>query len=187
MNIADTIISLFNSRGDEAYFGEPVSQSEHALQAAALAARENAGDSLIIAALLHDIGHLLHGESEDIAERGIDAAHEALSANWLRNHFGPEVTEPAGLHVEAKRYLCTTDERYFDGLSPASQQSFLLQGARMSADEIRAFEQNPYFRDSLRLRRWDDTAKIPGLEVPPIESYRSQIEALDKSLGLELA
>jgi phosphonate degradation associated HDIG domain protein len=187
MSIADTIVHLFSTRGDAAYFGEPVSQSEHALQCAWLAIQEQASDALIIAALLHDVGHLIHGAGEDIADRGIDAQHEAVGDRWLRVHFGQEVTEPARLHVEAKRYLCTTADQYFEALSPASQESFLLQGGRMSAQEVELFERNPYYCEALCLRHWDDAAKIPGLHVPGVESYRARIESLTPSRSLELA
>src|SRR5258708_24314417 len=104
MSVADAIFHLFATRGDAAYFGEPVSQSEHALQCAWLAVQEQATDALVVAALLHDVGHLIHTEGEDAADRHIDARHEAVGETWLREHFGPEVTEPARMHVDAKRY-----------------------------------------------------------------------------------
>src|SRR5207244_2205145 len=115
MSIADTVFDLFATRGDAAYFGESVSQTEHALQCAYLAVQEQATDSLVVAALLHDVGHLLHQAGEDIASHGIDAQHEAIGDRWMCNHFGKDVTEPARLHVDAKRYLCTTEEAYFAG------------------------------------------------------------------------
>ncbi len=124
----EEIVRLFERRGREAYFGEPVSQAEHALQAARLAEIEGAHDALIAAALLHDVGHLLHDLGEDVADRGHDARHEELGSDWLAARFGPEVVEPVRLHVAAKRYLCTVDPAYYDGLSPASKQSLALQG-----------------------------------------------------------
>jgi predicted HD phosphohydrolase len=114
MSIADEIFKIFESRGDDSYFGEPVSQVEHALQAAFQAEREGADDSLIVAALLHDVGHLLHDLPENIADQGIDAHHEELSEAWLSHHFGPEITEPVKLHVAAKRYLCAVDPDYLN-------------------------------------------------------------------------
>jgi phosphonate degradation associated HDIG domain protein len=177
MSRVDDIFELFQRRGDAAYFGEPVSQTEHALQAAREAEREGAPDALIVAALLHDIGHLVHGHSEDIADRGVDARHEEVGRAWLSRAFGPEVAEPVRLHVPAKRYLCSVDPAYQEQLSPASVQSLALQGGPMSADEVRAFKQHPYYREAVRLRRWDDMAKIPGLEVPGLEHYRARLEA----------
>src|SRR5215472_16930409 len=109
MSPVDEIFELFSTRGSAAYFGEPVSQREHALQAAHLAETEGAVDSLVVAALLHDIGHLLHDLPEDIADQGADAHHEDVGHDWLARYFGPEITEPVRLHVEAKRYLCQVD------------------------------------------------------------------------------
>ena len=144
----DEIVTLFETRGEAEYFGEPVSQREHALQAAHLAEQEGASDALIVAALLHDVGHLLHHEGEDIADKGIDARHEAVGDAWLTHYFGPEVTEPARLHVAAKRYLCTVEPEYLRQLSPASQQSLKLQNGLFSPQEVQEFEQNPHFRDA---------------------------------------
>jgi phosphonate degradation associated HDIG domain protein len=171
------ILDLFRRRGESAYFGEAVSQAEHALQAADLATREGATDALIAAALLHDIGHLLHDEGEHVAERGVDARHEARGEAWLQSRFGPEVTEPVRLHVAAKRYLCAVDPAYVDALSPASVRSLELQGGPMRADEVTAFEQNPHFRAAVRLRRWDDAAKVPDLAVPGLDAYRERLAA----------
>ena len=176
MNVINEIMKLFETRGDEAYFGEPVSQTEHALEAAHQAEQEGAPAPLVGAALLHDIGHLVHNLSEDIADRGVDGRHEDAGEAWLAQYFPPEVTEPVKLHVAAKRYLCTVDPEYFAQLSPASVQSLALQGGPFSDTEVREFEQNRYFREAVRLRRWDDGAKIPGLEVPGLEHYRPALQ-----------
>jgi len=176
MNVIDEILRLFETRGDEAYFGEPVSQKEHALQAAHQAEQEGATAALVVAALLHDIGHLIHNLPEDIADRGVDARHEAAGEAWLTQHFPAEVTEAVKLHVAAKRYLCKVDSEYLPQLSPASVQSLSLQGGPFSDAEVREFEQNQYFRQAVRLRRWDDRAKIPGLAVPGLEHYRPALE-----------
>ena len=109
MSIVDEIMDLFARRGEAAYHGEAVSQTEHALQAAELAELEGAPDQLVVAALLHDVGHLLDGQDEDLANRGVDGRHEEAGRAWLSAHFGPEVTEPIYLHVAAKRYLCAAD------------------------------------------------------------------------------
>src|SRR5215469_14042757 len=138
MDVVDQILELFEARGAAAYLGEPVSQTEHALQAAHLAVLEGASDALVAAALLHDIGHLL-GPDDDAAERGIDAVHEDRGCSWLAPHFGPEVTEPIRLHVPAKRYLCRVDPRYRVLLSPASIRSLELQGGALTSGEAEAF------------------------------------------------
>lgn len=175
MNLVDEIFDLFVRRGGEAYFGEPVTQLEHALQTALQAEQASASSSLIVAALLHDLGHLLHKLPENIADQGIDARHERLGAAWLAKHFPPEVAEPVKLHVAAKRYLCAVDTAYQARLSPASIQSLALQGGVMDADAVRQFEQNHFYRDAVALRRWDDEAKIIGLSLPPLEQYRPLI------------
>ena len=135
MNIVEKILELFTRRGESAYHGEAVSQAEHALQAADLAEQEGAPDRLIVAALLHDVGHLLDGQDEDLAERGVDGRHEEAGGAWLARHFGPEVTAPIRLHVAAKRYLCAVDPSYLEGLSSASRLSLDVQGGPMKAEE----------------------------------------------------
>src|SRR5262252_1446015 len=119
MDSIETILTLFETRGASEYLGEPVTQLEHALQTAHLAAQEGASVTLVVAALLHDIGHILT-PGDDPAQRGIDGLHEERGCAWLARHFGPEVTEPVRLHVLAKRYLCSTDDDYLESLSPAS-------------------------------------------------------------------
>ena len=177
MNISDQIIEIFERQGGSAYFGEPVSQLEHALQAAYRAEQENSPDWLVVAALLHDIGHLLHDLPEQVADLGIDSRHESLGQAWLAHYFGPEITAPVQMHVAAKRYLCATDSAYLGLLSPASMQSLALQGGPFTAAEVTEFEQRPFAREAVRLRRWDDLAKIPGMEVPGLEHYRGMIDA----------
>jgi [1-hydroxy-2-(trimethylamino)ethyl]phosphonate dioxygenase len=177
ITIFDKILVLFDCKGREEYHGEAVSQTEHALQAAHLAEVEGASDALIVAALLHDVGHLLD-DPEDLAERGIDGHHEASGASWLVAAFPPEVSEPVRLHVAAKRYLCAIEPGYRAGLSPASELSLTLQGGPFSGKSLAAFESHPHRDAAVRLRRWDDTAKIPGLDVPGLEHYRSKVEAV---------
>jgi phosphonate degradation associated HDIG domain protein len=176
VDIVDEIFRLFERRGDDAYFGEPVSQKEHALQAAHQAEEEGAPPSLITAALLHDVGHLTHGLDEGVADRGIDARHEEAGEAWLSKHFGLEVVQPVRLHVAAKRYLCAVDPEYFSLLSPASIQSLRLQGGPMSPEQRKEFEALPHYREAVRLRKWDDQAKIPGLDVPGLDHYRRYLE-----------
>lgn len=176
MTVADEISNIFTEKGNSSYFGEPVSQLEHALQAAHFASQEQAPARLVLAALLHDIGHLVEDIAENIADLGVDAKHEKIGEVWLAQRFGPEVYEPVYLHVSAKRYLCATDPNYFSRLSPASVQSLRLQGGPMSTDEIAVFEANRYFREALRLRLWDDKAKVTGLATADFAHYRILIE-----------
>jgi phosphonate degradation associated HDIG domain protein len=177
MSVTHEILTVFENRGASAYFGEPVSQIEHALQTAHFAQQENAPANLVVAALLHDIGHLLEEISEDIAEHGVDAKHEEVGQAWLKKRFGPEVYEPAFLHVAAKRYLCATDQTYLAKLSPPSVLSLKLQGGPMSPDEVAEFEGHPFWREAVRLRLWDDLAKVQGAQVPGLSHYLGLIEA----------
>lgn len=170
-----SIRELFERRGGDAYFGEPVTQAAHGLQAAHLARASGAPDNLIVAALLHDIGHLLHGD-ESLADGGIDGRHEELGADWLAAHFGPEVCDPVRLHVPAKRYLCAVDPAYLSGLSPASVTSLELQGGPYTPEEVAAFDALPHAAAALQLRRWDDGAKVVDWDVPGLESYLPLVE-----------
>jgi phosphonate degradation associated HDIG domain protein len=174
MDCVEQIFELFDGRGDAEYFGEAVSQKEHALQVAHYAAQAGASEALIVAALLHDVGHLLAG-TEEMAESGIDGHHEAAGCLWLKEHFGPEVTEPVRMHVEAKRYLCYADPEYLSTLSPASVLSLQLQGGAFDQKEAQRFHDQPYAPDAVQLRRWDDQGKIPEFEVPDLEHYRAML------------
>ena len=171
------IFTLFRERGDAAYIGEAVSQTEHALQTAWAAEKANAGSGLIAAAFLHDIGHLLHHLPEDCADAGIDDRHEGLGARWVARYFGPDVSEPIRLHVPAKRYLCAVEPGYRAGLSEASIRSLNIQGGAFSPEDVEQFRQNAHSNAAVLLRRWDEEAKIPGLTTPDLEHFRPHLEA----------
>jgi phosphonate degradation associated HDIG domain protein len=172
---ADDIIALYSRRGSSLYFGEPVTVAEHGLQAAYFARTAGASDALVLAALLHDVGHLIDLAPDDIAQWDSDAHHEIIGSRWLSSRFGPKVYEPVRLHVPAKRYLCATDANYARVLSAASVQTLKLQGGPMSREEIESFEHEPYHRDAVLLRRCDDQGKVSGLRTPGFENYRDLI------------
>jgi [1-hydroxy-2-(trimethylamino)ethyl]phosphonate dioxygenase len=176
MSVAQEIVRIFETRGASSYLGEPVSQLEHALQTAHHARQARASESLVAAALLHDIGHLLEDIAEEAAERGIDARHEVVGQTWLERRFAPQVHEPVRLHVAAKRYLCATDRAYLAQLSEASILSLKVQGGPMSSAQVAEFEGHRFFLDAVRLRRWDDLAKVKGAEVPLLSHYLAEIE-----------
>lgn len=168
------LLDLYERWGRENY-DEGLSQTEHALQTAALAIADSAPDDLVVAALLHDVGHLLdlaasegHWEPTDI-----DLNHESVGARHLAETFPPGVTAPIALHVRAKRYLAATDPDYAATLSDGSTRSLARQGGPMSADEIAAFEANPGFDAAIALRRWDDGGKVDGLPVPELNEYQA--------------
>ena len=135
MRIVDDIMDLFARRGSAAYYGEAVSQTEHALQAAELASREGAPDHLVVAALLHDVGHLLDGQEEDLADRGLDGRHEEVGYTWLAAHSAPTSPSPSDCTLPPSADLCAVDPAYLAGLSSASRLSLSLQGGPMDAEE----------------------------------------------------
>lgn len=165
------VIELLRRRGDSEYGGEAVTQMEHALQAAALAESEGASPELIAAALLHDVGHLLHDLPDDAPDIGTDDHHEASAGNYLRQMFPESVCAPVRMHVAAKRFLCAVDDRYMAALSRPSQVSLELQGGPMSPGEVEAFRRDPHHEDAVRLRRWDDEAKVAGLVTPSLDHF----------------
>ncbi len=169
------IIQLFKDYGHSEYGGEAVTQAEHALQTATLAREANASPTLTTAALLHDVGHLLHQLPDDAPEHGIDDLHEALAARYLEKYFVAAVTEPVRLHVAAKRYLCAVEPGYYEKLSEPSVLSLQLQGGLMSPDEVTSFEANPFVKDAIQLRRWDDEAKDPQKITPPVEDFTAEL------------
>jgi phosphonate degradation associated HDIG domain protein len=173
----DDIAALFERHGHAAYDGsrrESVSALDHALQCAQLAEWAHADDTLVAAALLHDLGHFLtpvEGETED-------DRHETVALPYLQGRFGPAVLAPIRLHVAAKRYLVATDEGYFAGLSPASVHSLSLQGGPMTPLEVVKFNDTPFAMDAVQLRRWDDLAKTPGQATPPLGYYLALLDGL---------
>jgi gamma-butyrobetaine dioxygenase len=169
----DEIAAQFEGEGGAEYLGEPVTQAQHMFQAAALAERDGASPALVAAALLHDVGHFsgaVHGRE---LMAGRDSRHSHQGADWLARWFGPEVTEPVRLHVEAKRYLCAVEPGYFGKLSEASVYTLSVQGGPMTAAEVAAFEADPHHADAVRLRRWDEEAKDPDAGVHGFEHYRA--------------
>jgi phosphonate degradation associated HDIG domain protein len=176
MSVSDDIFRLFERRGAEAYYGEAVSMLEHSLQTAHFAHLSHAPDSLVLAGLLHDVGHLIEDVPADLADWHEDAHHEEKGAAWLARHFGPEICNPVRLHVHAKRYLCATDASYFSKLSPASVVTLKLQGGPMNAAEVAEFERVPHYKDALRVRRCDEAGKVAGLTTAGLEDYRTLIE-----------
>ena len=165
------IEKLFAQRGAEQYTGEPVTQLEHALQSALLAEREGADDALVTAALLHDLGHLLHDLGATPTLQGVDDVHQYRALPFLRGLFGDAVLDPIKLHVDAKRYLCATRPAYFAGLSEDSKRSLALQGGIFDTAQADAFIGQSGAADAVRLRIWDDLAKTANLATPPLAHY----------------
>ena len=170
------IETLFARRGGEQYSGEPVTQLEHALQTAALAESNGADDELVTACLLHDLGHLVHDLGESPTLRGLDDVHQYAALPFLRGLFPDRVLGSIQLHVDAKRYLCATLPGYEDALSADSKRSLKLQGGVFSADQAAAFIARAGAVDAVRLRQWDDLAKVEGGATPPLTHFLARAQ-----------
>lgn len=166
---------IVDGKGHRLYGLSAVNQRAHALQAAMLAEQAGSSPALIVASLLHDIGHMVHDLGENPAERGIDDKHEELGHAWLTRWFGPDVTEPVRLHVAAKRFLCASEPDYFSKLSKDSVRSLDLQGGPMSGEEMAAYRANPWSEAATALRRFDEGAKVKGLETPPLQHFLTYV------------
>jgi len=176
-----TLHDLLEGKADGRYGLHDVNQRQHALQAAMLAERDGHHAALIAAALLHDVGHLVHHLGVNPAARGIDDQHEQVGHDFLVEWFGPEVTEPVRLHVAAKRFLCATEADYFGKLSEDSVISLALQGGPMSPAEIAAFRDQPHWQDAVSLRRYDEMAKVKDLATPPVVHFMRYVAACLRS------
>ena len=172
MDIVDVIFGLFARYGDRGY-GEEVNQREHALQAAHFARAAGESDTLVAAALLHDVGQFLAEAGETAEREKRDARHEIGGADLLARYFPAAVIEPVRLHVNAKRYLCAADPAYHQGLSRASRLSLGLQGGPFSAGDAEAFLRLPFAGEAIRLRRYDDLGKQRDFAVLRLEEYRA--------------
>lgn len=175
----DAIDALFASAAGMAYLGEDVTMIQHQLQAGALAVAAGAADPLAVAALLHDVGHMVGSvDASSAMADDVDAHHDESGARWLAQWFGPEVTEPVRLHVAAKRYLVTTEPTYAATLSPASVHTLRLQGGPMTAAEAAAFGALPHAASAVALRRFDEAAKDAGVDAPGIATHRDLLARL---------
>ena len=175
-NIITLISEIIERRGHESYLGEGLSMREHMLQTAFLAENEGGSDAEIAVALLHDIGHYTDEFPEDSLEKGQNNFHEDCGANILSGFFPETVVEAVRHHVEAKRYLCAVESGYFACLSAASVNSLNVQGGPMNEDEIDKFEKYACKKLSVKVRKWDDAAKVVGMSTPPFSHYVPVLE-----------
>lgn len=170
------IVDLFETVGVGRYGMEAVTQLEHALQCATLAMEEGGTEPLIVASLLHDLGHLVHDLPEKAAAQGVDDRHQFRALRLLRRLYGDAVSEPVRLHVDAKRYLCATRQGYHDTLSEASRCSLAIQGGPYTPSQATQFLEQPYADDAVRLRLWDDRAKAPDARTPRFAYFVNMLE-----------
>ena len=175
-NIVEFIAGIFERRGAESYLGEAVTMSQHMLQGAVLAEKAGAPEELVAAALLHDIGHYTSEFGPMSLGDVRDNYHEEAGAKILEPFFPSVISECVRLHVPAKRYLCATDPAYYGRLSEASKHTLSLQGGPMTAEEVQTFETNPYHRQAVKVRIWDDGGKDPAMVTPDFRHYVPLLE-----------
>ena len=171
MNIIDQIISSY-ANNKSLYIGEEVTITEHMIQTAMLAEKTNCSSSLICSSLLHDYGHFILENPDDLINKKKDGKHEVIGYEFLKKYFVKDVVKPIKYHVKAKRYL-VRDEKYYQVLSKASKVSLKLQGGIMNDKEAKEFEVNEFFESSIKLRKFDEGAKKAGLKIKSINEYKN--------------
>ncbi len=171
MNIVNQIISNYLNN-KSLYIGEKVTMSEHMIQTAMLAEKNSCSTNLICSSLLHDYGHFILENPDDLVVKNKDGKHEDVGYEFLKKYFVKDVIGPIKYHVKAKKYLAK-DETYYKLLSEASKISLELQGGVMSNVEAKKFESNKFFENSIKLRKFDEIAKESGLKIKSINEYEN--------------
>ena len=171
MNIIDQIISSY-SNNKSLYIGEKITITEHMIQTAMLAEKTNCSNSLICSSLLHDYGHFILENPDDLVNKEKDGKHEDVGYKFLKKYFVKDVVEPIKYHVKAKRYLAR-DKKYYQILSKASKISLKLQGGIMDEKEANEFKNNEFFENSIKLRKFDEGAKKILPKIKSIKEYKN--------------
>jgi len=172
--VVEEVFELYQKHGSNEYAGEKISQLEHMVQAAQLAREGGYDDEIVLAAFLHDIGHICAANyiTEDMNGFGV-MNHEKIGANFLRKRgFGERIARLVENHVSAKRYLTFKYPEYYEGLSEASKKTLEFQGGRMNYDEAMLFEQDELFEEFIAMRRWDELAKEENFPLQPIDHFK---------------
>ena len=170
MQVVDKIITNFTNN-KSLYIGEKVTMSEHMIQTAMLAEKAKCDDDLICSCLLHDYGHFILENPDELVKENLDGKHEDVGYEYLKNIFKKEIIEPIKYHVQAKRYLAR-DEKYFNLLSEASKISLKLQGGVLNDEESIIFEVQDYFKSTILLRKFDEAAKKTDIKMKSIHDYK---------------
>ncbi len=171
MSIIDQIITNY-SNNKSLYIGERVTMSEHMIQTAMLAEKTNCSSNLVCSSLLHDYGHFILENPDDLIAKNEDGKHEDVGCSFLEKYFIEDVLGPIKYHVKAKKYLAR-EKKYYELLSEASKISLKLQGGAMSKEEAKKFERNKFFENSIKLRKFDEMAKKSGLKIKSINEYKN--------------
>ena len=170
-SIIEKIINNYKTN-KSLYIGEKVTMTEHMIQSAMLAEKNKSSSSLVCASLLHDYGHFILDSPDKLLNRKEDGKHEDIGYQYLKKYFKKNVVEPIKNHVKAKRYLAR-NQKYYEILSPASIASLHLQGGVMNDEEVKEFEKEKFFNDSIKLRKFDEAAKKAGLKIKSINEYKN--------------
>jgi predicted HD phosphohydrolase len=175
MNIIDKIISNFINN-KSLYIGEKVTISEHMIQTAMIAENAKSSNSLVCSCLLHDYGHFILENPDELVRKKIDGKHEDIGYEYLKKFFKKEVVEPIKYHVLAKRYLAKK-KKYFNSLSEASKISLNLQGGALNKKESKEFEKKDFFKNSIKLRKFDEVAKRKDIKIKSIIEYKDLLSS----------
>ena len=175
MNIIYKIISNFINN-KSLYIGEKVTMSEHMIQSAMIAEKAKSSSSLVCASLLHDYGHFLVKDPDKLVKKELDGKHEDIGYEYLKRFFKKDVVEPIKYHVLAKRYLAR-DKKYYNLLSNASKISLKLQGGKLNKKESNEFEKIPFFKNSIKLRKFDELAKKTNIKIKSINKYKKLLSS----------
>ena len=170
MNIIDKIISNFINN-KSLYIGEKVTISEHMIQTAMIAENAKSSNNLVCSCLLHDYGHFILENPDELVRKKIDGKHEDIGYEYLKKFFKKEVVEPIKYHVLAKKYL-SREKKYFNLLSEASKLSLKLQGGVLNKKESKEFEKKDFFKNSIKLRKFDEVAKKTDIKMKSIIEYK---------------
>lgn len=179
--MTDRLLDAMARSAARRYGDERVSELAHALQCADLARAAGADDELTLACLLHDVGRFAVDQALIFDRVGGGRAggrgHHEVGADLIARFVPERVAWLVRMHADAKRYLCSTEPGYHATLSPASQHTLTLQGGLMGPEEIARHAAHPWLADALRLRRWDDLAKVVGKETTPLAAWEPMLRA----------
>ena len=171
MSVVNQIISSYLNN-KSLYIGEKVTMTEHMIQTAMLAEKNNSSNTLICSSLLHDYGHFILDNPDNLIDKNQDGKHEDVGYEFLKKYFIKDVLGPIKYHVKAKKYLAR-NKKYYDLLSRASKISLKIQGGVMNNEEAKEFEGNEYFENSIKLRKFDEIAKKTDLKIKSINEYKN--------------
>ena len=175
MKIINKIISNFINN-KSLYIGEKVTISEHMIQSAMIAEKAKSQNSLICSCLLHDYGHFILEDPDELVRKKVDGKHEYIGYEYLKKFFKKEVVEPIKYHVVAKRYLAK-DKKYYNSLSDASKISLKLQGGVLNKKKSKEFEKKDFFKNSIKLRKFDEVAKRTDIKIKSITEYKDLLSS----------